>query len=93
MSRLKKLDEVAYVRFASVYRQFKDITPLWRTHPYSGREKYGEVAQRRRTPHGSLRRLRKYARRGPVFHADARDRSPALKDTAQPHALYIYLYC
>lgn len=25
MSRLKNLDEVAYVRFASVYRQFKDI--------------------------------------------------------------------
>ena len=25
MSRLKKLDEVAYVRFASVYRQFEDI--------------------------------------------------------------------
>ncbi|ABB13862.1 MULTISPECIES: transcriptional regulator NrdR [Carboxydothermus] len=25
MSRLKKLDEVAYVRFASVYRQFKDV--------------------------------------------------------------------
>ena len=25
MSRLKGLDEVAYVRFASVYRQFKDI--------------------------------------------------------------------
>jgi len=25
MSRLKELDEVAYVRFASVYRQFKDI--------------------------------------------------------------------
>ena len=25
MSRLKALDEVAYVRFASVYRQFKDI--------------------------------------------------------------------
>ncbi len=25
MQRLKKLDEVAYVRFASVYRQFKDI--------------------------------------------------------------------
>ena len=25
MSRLKTLDEVAYVRFASVYRQFKDI--------------------------------------------------------------------
>ncbi len=26
MSGLKDLDEVAYVRFASVYRQFKDIT-------------------------------------------------------------------
>ena len=25
MDRLKKLDDVAYVRFASVYRQFKDI--------------------------------------------------------------------
>ena len=25
MSKLKELDEVAYVRFASVYRQFRDI--------------------------------------------------------------------
>ena len=25
MSHLRELDEVAYVRFASVYRQFKDI--------------------------------------------------------------------
>ena len=25
MDRLKNLDEVSYVRFASVYRQFKDI--------------------------------------------------------------------
>ena len=25
MSKLRKLDEVAYVRFASVYRQFKDL--------------------------------------------------------------------
>ena len=25
MESLRKLDEVAYVRFASVYRQFKDI--------------------------------------------------------------------
>ena len=28
MDRLKQLDEVAYVRFASVYRQFKDINTL-----------------------------------------------------------------
>ena len=25
MSKLKELDEISYVRFASVYRQFKDI--------------------------------------------------------------------
>ena len=25
MEELKKLDEVAYVRFASVYREFKDV--------------------------------------------------------------------
>ena len=28
MSRLKKLDYIAYIRFASVYRQFTDITAL-----------------------------------------------------------------
>ena len=28
MDKLKGLDEVAYVRFASVYRQFKDINPF-----------------------------------------------------------------
>ena len=26
MDKLRQIDEVAYVRFASVYRQFKDIT-------------------------------------------------------------------
>ena len=26
MEKLKKVDEIAYVRFASVYRQFKDVT-------------------------------------------------------------------
>ncbi len=30
MDRLKQLDEVAYVRFASVYRQFKDINSFMR---------------------------------------------------------------
>jgi len=28
MQKLQKLDEIAYVRFASVYRQFKDINQL-----------------------------------------------------------------
>ncbi len=28
MDRLRGLDEVSYVRFASVYRQFKDINPV-----------------------------------------------------------------
>ena len=26
MERLKELDQVAYIRFASVYRQFRDVT-------------------------------------------------------------------
>lgn len=30
MSKLKGIDDVAYVRFASVYRQFKDINIFWR---------------------------------------------------------------
>ena len=30
MEKLKDLDEVAYVRFASVYRQFKDIDSFMR---------------------------------------------------------------
>ena len=29
MEELRKLDEVAYVRFASVYRQFKDVNPFF----------------------------------------------------------------
>lgn len=29
MTRLKKVDEVAYVRFASVYRQFKDVNTFF----------------------------------------------------------------
>ncbi len=30
MSKLKELDEISYVRFASVYRQFKDINTFFR---------------------------------------------------------------
>jgi transcriptional repressor NrdR len=30
MTRMQKIDEVAYVRFASVYRQFKDATQFMR---------------------------------------------------------------
>ena len=28
MAKLKKLDHIAYIRFASVYRDFEDITTL-----------------------------------------------------------------
>ena len=39
MDRLEKLDEVAYVRFASVYRRFKDATQFVKTvDELSGRE-------------------------------------------------------
>jgi transcriptional repressor NrdR len=44
MNRLKQLDEVAYVRFASVYRQFRDVnefmTELQEMIPKSGSGKY-----------------------------------------------------
>jgi transcriptional repressor NrdR len=30
MKWLKKLDEVAYIRFASVYRSFKDVKTFYR---------------------------------------------------------------
>jgi transcriptional repressor NrdR len=30
MERLKPLDEVSYIRFASVYRQFKDVNSFMR---------------------------------------------------------------
>jgi transcriptional repressor NrdR len=30
MNQLRGLDEVAYVRFASVYREFRDLKVLWR---------------------------------------------------------------
>jgi transcriptional repressor NrdR len=51
MQRLKELDKVAYVRFASVYRQFEDVTDfldelktlmeLKKTEESSEREKDG----------------------------------------------------
>ncbi|MCX7793864.1 MAG: transcriptional regulator NrdR [Thermodesulfovibrionales bacterium] len=42
MENLKRLDKVAYVRFASVYRQFKDIDELMKeVHSLMGSEKTG----------------------------------------------------
>lgn len=45
MSALKDLDEVAYIRFASVYRQFQDLEQF--------RE---EIERLEKVPHGSLTR-------------------------------------
>ncbi len=45
MSALKDLDEVAYIRFASVYRQFQDLEQF--------RE---EIERLEKIPHGSLTR-------------------------------------
>ena len=42
MKELKRLDKVAYVRFASVYRSFEDIAEF--------QELLAEVGPRRRTP-------------------------------------------
>lgn len=39
MDRLEKLDEVAYIRFASVYKRFKDVTQFVKTvDELAGRE-------------------------------------------------------
>lgn len=39
MDRLEKLDEVAYIRFASVYKRFKDVTQFVKTvDELTGRE-------------------------------------------------------
>ena len=42
MERLKDIDEVAYVRFASVYRQFKDINTFMDELAKLMEEKSGE---------------------------------------------------
>jgi len=42
MSELRKLDEVAYVRFASVYRDFKDVTEYYQ---YIEEARSGQKAQ------------------------------------------------
>ena len=47
ISRLKELDEVAYVRFASVYRQFKDINTFMDELHKLLEEKYDGPAERR----------------------------------------------
>lgn len=39
MARLKEVDEVAYVRFASVYRQFRDVESFMRELEYLVRDK------------------------------------------------------
>ena len=60
MERLRELDEVAYIRFASVYRSFKDAEELRATiedvlaHPPGRR---AETPRRRRTPDDEGREL------------------------------------
>ncbi len=47
MERLKNLDKVAYVRFASVYRQFKDIDDLMKeVYSLMGSESGGDCYKR-----------------------------------------------
>ncbi|MCD7845085.1 MAG: transcriptional regulator NrdR [Oscillospiraceae bacterium] len=45
MKRLKDLDEVAYVRFASVYRQFKDLNTFMEELTKLLGDKQGETGQ------------------------------------------------
>ena len=46
MEKLIELDEVAYIRFASVYRQFKDIRDfVQEVQPMLSRPRKGDKAQ------------------------------------------------
>jgi transcriptional repressor NrdR len=52
MSRLKELDQVAYVRFASVYREFKDVNDfVEEVQPMLAQAK-GRSSRRRQLPEG-----------------------------------------
>ena len=49
MNRLKKIDQIAYVRFASVYREFKDISDfVEEVQPMLGHAKNGRARRQSR---------------------------------------------
>jgi len=52
MGKLQQLDQVAYVRFASVYRQFKDIAQFMDEVKslLKGQEKPDKLRKRRKNP-------------------------------------------
>ena len=54
MARLKELDKVAYVRFASVYRQFEDVEEFMNQHAlelsWAPRQRLGEASFPTRRP-------------------------------------------
>jgi len=50
MRELHKLDQVAYVRFASVYRSFKDVNEFMRELEDLMKERHGGEKRRRRPP-------------------------------------------
>jgi transcriptional repressor NrdR len=52
MGKLQQLDQVAYVRFASVYRQFKDIAQFMDEVKslLKGQEKPDKLRKRRKSP-------------------------------------------
>ena len=55
MRELHKLDQVAYVRFASVYRSFKDVGEFMRELEDLIKERGGELGKRRRIERKSER--------------------------------------
>jgi len=66
MERLKRLDHIAYIRFASVYREFADITALKQevdTLLSAGAETSGLAGQLPLLPHEQVGRLARSQRR------------------------------
>ncbi len=81
MERLRELDKVAYVRFASVYRQFEDVRGVHGRAARSARRRASEPPARK-GPSMTRRRLGPLAR----GRADPERDQPPVRQPARPRA-------
>jgi hypothetical protein len=75
MDELRQLDEVAYVRFASVYRQFQDVEAF---------HEEIEKLRRQRAPTPSAREPKRAQKRDPTASSDQLSLLPGDDETAVP---------
>jgi transcriptional repressor NrdR len=75
MDELRQLDEVAYVRFASVYRQFQDVEAF---------HEEIEKLRRQRTPAPPAREPKRAHKRDPALNTDQLSLLPGEDKTSVP---------